>query len=207
MGGCNCRLVGLVFAPLRLARPFFSVPACHFPSPEIFIECGRIQGIRVNPPTSLRKYFESKDEENRTKKLTKDGNRFCIVTNQSGVSRGLIKQKELDNIHDYIKNKFMKNSIPLLGIYIAIDHPNNATIRRKPGVGMFLEASKDHDIDLKYSLIVGDSKNDIQAGKDLGMDTILVCTGRGSQTILDYPDLEPDAIVSNIEEAADWILK
>lgn len=141
------------------------------------------------------------------KRLTKDGNCFCIVTNQSGVSRGLIKQKELDNIHDYIKNQFMKNSIPLLGIYIAIDHPDNATIRRKPGVGMFLEASKDHDIDLKDSLIVGDSKNDIQAGKDLGMDTILVCTGRGSQTILDYPDLEPDAIVSNIEEAADWILK
>ena len=141
------------------------------------------------------------------KRLTKDGNCFCIVTNQSGVSRGLIKQKELDNIHDYIKNQFMKNSIPLLGIYIAIDHPDNATIRRKPGVGMFLEASKDHDIDLKDSVIVGDSKNDIQAGKDLGMDTILVCTGRGSQTILDYPDLEPDAIVSNIEEAADWILK
>ena len=141
------------------------------------------------------------------KRLTKDGNSFCIVTNQSGVSRGLIKQKELDNIHDYIKNQFMKNSIPLLGIYIAIDHPDNATTRRKPGVGMFLEASKDHNIDLKDSLIVGDSINDIQAGKDLGMDTILVCTGRGSQTILDYPELEPDAIVTNIEEAADWILK
>ena len=141
------------------------------------------------------------------KRLTKYGHRFCIVTNQSGVSRGLIKQKELDNIHDYVKNQFMKNSIPLLGIYIATDHPDTATIRRKPGIGMFLEASNDHHVDLKGSLIIGDSINDIQAGKDLGMDTILVLTGRGSQTILDYPDLKPDVVVSNIEEAADWILK
>jgi D,D-heptose 1,7-bisphosphate phosphatase len=141
------------------------------------------------------------------KRLSRDGYRFCIITNQSGVSRGLIKQKDLDNIHEYIKNQFMKNSIPLLGIYIAIDHPSSATIRRKPGVGMFLEASKDHHINLKDSLIIGDSINDIQAGKDLEMDTILVRTGRGNQTILDYPDLRPDAIVSNIEEAADWILK
>ena len=72
---------------------------------------------------------------------------------------------------------------------------------------MFLEASNDHHVDLKDSLIIGDSINDIQAGKDLGMDTILVLTGRGSQTILDYPDLKPDVVVSNIEEAADWILK
>ena len=48
------------------------------------------------------------------KRLTQDGNRFCIITNQSGVSRGLINPLELDKIHDYVKNQFMENSIPLL---------------------------------------------------------------------------------------------
>ena len=95
----------------------------------------------------------------------------------------------------------------MLGIYIATDHPDKATNRRKPGVGMFLEASKDHYIDLKNSLIIGDSINDIKAGKDLGMDTILVLTGRGSQTVLDYPDLNPNVIVNDLKEAADWIIK
>ena len=140
-------------------------------------------------------------------RLTNDGHRFCIVTNQSGVSRGLIKLKELDRIHEYVKNQFMDNSIPLLGIYVANDHPNSATSRRKPGDGMFIEASNDHFIDLKNSLIIGDSINDIQAGKDLGMDTILVLTGRGSQTVIDYPDLKPNAVVNDLREAADWILK
>ena len=115
--------------------------------------------------------------------------------------------KELYRIYQYVKNRFMDNLIPLLGIYVANDHPNSATSRRKPGDGMIIEASHDHLIDLKNSLIIGDSINDIQAGKDLGMDTILVLTGHGSQTVLDYPELKPNAIVSNLKEAADWILK
>ena len=139
--------------------------------------------------------------------LSNKGYQFCIVTNQSGVSRGLIKKNELDKIHDYVQKKFKENSVSLLGIYIATDHPDRATNRRKPGVGMFLEASKDHYIDLKNSLIIGDSINDIKAGKDLGMDTILVLTGRGSQTVLDYPDLNPNVIVNDLKEAADWIIK
>ena len=39
------------------------------------------------------------------------------------------------------------------------------------------------------------------------MDTILVLTGRGSQTVLDYPDLNPSVIVNDLKEAADWIIK
>ena len=43
------------------------------------------------------------------KRLTQDGNRFCIITNQSGVSRGLINPLDLDKIHDYVKNQFIQN--------------------------------------------------------------------------------------------------
>ena len=100
----------------------------------------------------------------------------------------------------------MENSVPLLGVYFCIDHPDNSTPRRKPGSGMFLEASKDHKIELKNSVMIGDSKDDIQVGKDLGMDTILVLTGRGEKTITDNPDINPTIIVDNLKKAADWIL-
>ena len=52
------------------------------------------------------------------KKLADGGNRFCIVTNQSGVDRGLIEQRNLDEIHTFIQNEFQINNIPLLGIYV-----------------------------------------------------------------------------------------
>ena len=54
------------------------------------------------------------------KQIAKLGNRFCIVTNQSGVSRGLIKQSDLDIIHHYIEQEFKKYEIPLLNIALPV---------------------------------------------------------------------------------------
>ena len=140
-------------------------------------------------------------------RLAYSGNRFCIVTNQSGVSRGLIDQDDLNKIHDYIKSEFFKNSIPLLDIYICTDHPDKASNRRKPGSGMFLEAVNDHSINLSESLMVGDSVHDIESGNNLDMDTVLVLTGRGKDTIKDNPDLLPTIAVNDLQGAADWILE
>ncbi len=140
-------------------------------------------------------------------RLAYSGNRFCIITNQSGVSRGLIDQDDLYKIHDYIKNEFFKNSIPLLGIYICIDHPDKASNRRKPGSGMFLEAANDHSINLSESLMIGDSVHDIKSGNNLDMDTVLVLSGRGNDTIKDSPDVKPTVAVNDLQGAADWILE
>ena len=63
------------------------------------------------------------------------------------------------------------------------DHPDNASNRRKPGTGMFQEAKKKYNLRLSKCLMVGDSIVDIQAGKKLGMETMLVLTGRGHETL------------------------
>ena len=117
------------------------------------------------------------------RQIAEIGNRFCIVTNQSGISRGLIQKEDLLEIHDFIAIKFQKNSIPLLGIYFCADHPDHPTSNRKPGSGMFQRAKHDHDLVLRDCLMVGDSADDIIAGKNLGMDTMLVLTGRGGEAI------------------------
>jgi len=64
-------------------------------------------------------------------------NRFCIVTNQSGVSRGIIEQNELNKIHHYVQTAFKDHGLDLLDIFVCNDHPDHATERRKPGTGMF----------------------------------------------------------------------
>jgi len=139
--------------------------------------------------------------------LAHSGNRFCIITNQSGVSRGLIDQNDLNKIHDYIKNEFFKYSIPLLDIYFCTDHPEDASNRRKPGSGMFFEAANDHSINLSESLMIGDSVHDVKSGNNLDMDTVLVLTGCGKNTIKDSPDVEPTVAVNDLQGAADWILE
>ena len=135
------------------------------------------------------------------KAMSKAGNRFCIVTNQSGISRGLIKEQVLNQIHGFIKSEFDKHSIHLLDIYVCIDHPEKATERRKPGPGMFLEAEADHKLNLMDCLMIGDSMADMEAGELLGMDTMLVLTGRGRETVDLLPDYEmPAYIVQDLAE-------
>tara|TARA_B100000073_G_scaffold192369_2_gene159190 strand:- start:296 stop:838 length:543 start_codon:yes stop_codon:yes gene_type:complete len=118
--------------------------------------------------------------------MSKNNNRFCIVTNQSGVSRGLISINNLNTINKFIREKFSENRIPLLDIYMCFDHPDNASNNRKPGPGMFLKAKKEYNLKLSKCLMVGDTISDMEAGKNLGMDTMLVLTGEGKKTYKNF---------------------
>ncbi len=134
-------------------------------------------------------------------------NRFCIVTNQSGVSRGIIALPALENIHQYVRNSFKDNGLNLLSIYVCTDHPDKATHRRKPNIGMFEEAAKEQKINLGNSVMIGDSIADMKVAQALGMDGILVKTGNGLKTEAHYKNEDfPTAVVSDLKEAADWIL-
>ena len=122
------------------------------------------------------------------KLMSRNNNRFCIITNQSGVARGLISIESLNTINNFIRKTFSENSISLLDIYMCFDHPDNASNRRKPGPGMFLEAKKEYNLKLPNCLMVGDSILDMKAGKNLGMETMLVLTGEGEKTLKNLPD-------------------
>ena len=111
--------------------------------------------------------------------LSNVSDKFIMVTNQSGVSRGLIDEADLLEINDFIASELTKNNIPLIKIYYCTDHPDFASERRKPGTGMFLEASKDFNINLGKCLMIGDSVSDIEPAITLKMDSMLVLTGNG----------------------------
>ena len=134
---------------------------------------------------------------------------FCIVSNQSGVSRGIINIDELNKIHDYIKLTFKKHNINLLDILIATDHPDKLTSnRRKPGIGMFIEAKEAYKIKLKNSLMIGDSHTDIEPGRVIGMESMLVLSGIGNLSLKNFKNnLWPNYIVNNLSEGADLLCK
>ena len=105
-----------------------------------------------------------------------------IVTNQSGVSRGLIELGELEKIHSFLIKKLKKEHIAISRIYVCTDLPNSGSLRRKPESGMFLEAQNDFSINLKNCIMIGDSESDILSGKKLFMETMLLLTGNGQKT-------------------------
>ena len=131
--------------------------------------------------------------------LANVSDKFIMVTNQSGVSRGLIKEEDLLHINDFIMSELTNNNIPLIKIYYCTDHPDFISDRRKPKAGMFLEASKDFDLELRNCLMIGDSASDMEPAIALGMDSMLVLTGNGEKHLNNLIDSKkPKYITENI---------
>ncbi|MBC8322700.1 MAG: HAD family hydrolase [Candidatus Marinimicrobia bacterium] len=140
------------------------------------------------------------------KKMSKCCKRFCIVSNQSGIGRGLIDERKLNEIHDYIRASFAEKNLKLTDIYFCPDHPDDASEDRKPGTGMFDKAAFDHGIEMKNSLLVGDAGSDMEAGAKLNMDTMLVLTGKGPETLQKLNEkLTPKFVVENLLVGAELI--
>ncbi len=152
------------------------------------------------------KFFE--DTINAFSLFKSISNKFIIVTNQSGISRGLIKENDLIEINNYIMNECAKYSIPLIKIYYCSDHPDYSSNYRKPGSGMFLKASEEFNLDLSNCLMIGDSISDIQPANNLGMDSMLVLTGNGREHLSKFTDKNmPDYCTENILTGAKLLVK
>jgi len=109
-----------------------------------------------------------------------------VVTNQSGIARGYYNEEDVKILHDHIGKEIKKIGGKIDAFYFCPHHPQKGIDKyklncncRKPQPGMFLDAKKDLNIDLLSSIMVGDKISDIEAGKSLGMRSILVKTGHG----------------------------
>ena len=123
-----------------------------------------------------------------------------IVTNQSGIGRGLVTGEQYQAVHQ----EFLRQLGPGLidRTYCCPDAPGGASPRRKPAPGMLLEAAADFAIDLSQSWVVGDKWADIECGRRAGARGILVLTGHGREQIC-----QADLTCRDVVEAADRIGK
>ena len=108
------------------------------------------------------------------KKLNDADYLVIVVTNQSGIKRGLYSEETLKQIHENMKNALEEKGAFIDDIFYCPHYDGDDCNCRKPKPGMILEAAKKHNIDLNQSWMIGDSKRDIEAGKRTGCKTILV---------------------------------
>ncbi len=106
--------------------------------------------------------------------LTKKFKRIFIVTNQQGIGKGLMSENDLERVHDFMLEKFEDEGIKIDKIYYCPSRKEENSPRRKPEIGMALEAKEDFpEISLENSVMVGDTTSDMIFGKNAGMKTIL----------------------------------
>lgn len=120
--------------------------------------------------------------------LREAGYRLVVVTNQGGVARGKFSEADVDAVHQRIA-QLLDEEIHQSGLierfYYCPYHPEGTVTEyrrdhpwRKPNPGMILQASRDMELDLEHSWVIGDQDRDIAAGRAAGCRTLLISPDR-----------------------------
>lgn len=100
-----------------------------------------------------------------------------VVTNQQGVAKGIMTERNLDEVHRYMLEKIEQRGGKITRCYAATGLKSDDNQLRKPKPGMALMAQQDFpDVDFSKSIMVGDTDSDILFGKNLGMKTVRIKT-------------------------------
>jgi len=109
------------------------------------------------------------------KKADEFGFLKILITNQQGIGKGLMTEKDLSIIHNKMQFElFQKVGFGFDDIYYSPDLANSGSKTRKPEPGMLLEAIDKWGIDKNKSIFIGDSPTDVQAGINAGVDTVFI---------------------------------
>jgi histidinol-phosphate phosphatase family protein len=142
-------------------------------------------------------------------KLKKAGFKVIVVTNQSGVARGMFTLGDLNKIHKRFLSLLKKSGTTVDGIYFCPHLDKDKCECRKPKIGMAVRGAKDFNINLKKSYVVGDSTRDYLLGYNIGGKGILVLTGHGKkqQKKISREMVQPFAICKDLKQAVNLIIK
>ncbi|GAB4296852.1 MAG: hypothetical protein Kow0098_20430 [Ignavibacteriaceae bacterium] len=139
--------------------------------------------------------------------------KLIVVSNQSGIARGIMSSEDVDRVNKRINELLMPEKVQIDDFFYCPAHPDFSTEDecscRKPSAEMVFKAAEKHNINLSSSYLVGDSVADIECGINAGLKTILVKTGNGmaSLSILQNENKFPSFVAEDISEACKLIIK
>ena len=135
------------------------------------------------------------------RQLQRMGLGLIVITNQSGIGRGLLDEVRLDLIHHRMRALLEAEGVYLDEIYVCPHLPEDNCQCRKPRPGLLEKAAQDMNFDPRECFVIGDKASDIELGKRVNATTLLVRTGYGNLEISEKR-CYPDYIVDDLREAA-----
>ncbi|MDP2750156.1 MAG: D-glycero-beta-D-manno-heptose 1,7-bisphosphate 7-phosphatase [Nanoarchaeota archaeon] len=128
---------------------------------------------------------------------------IIIITNQSGIGKGLYEMEDFEKVMDYMENELVGEGIVIDDTFYCPHSPEENCECRKPKPKMILDAAEKHNIDLSKSWMIGDKEADVQCGKNAGCKTIFVKIEKEKER----SDGGADIIVKDLYEAVEKIIK
>ncbi|MGV3463849.1 MAG: HAD-IIIA family hydrolase [Heyndrickxia sp.] len=138
--------------------------------------------------------------------LKQAGILICSFTNQPGISKG---EASFETFHHELENFGFDK------IYLCPHQHNEGCQCRKPSSGLLKQAARDHNLNLRNCVVVGDRWTDLIAADEVGSKKILVKTGSGKETFNKYinneffgrwGEVKPDFVAENFNEAVKWLM-
>lgn len=154
---------------------------------------GDPRGVRLAPGAARR-----------LKAFTDDGTLLFVVTNQSGLARGVLTRGEVDAVNAEVVRRLAARGVPVAGVLVCPHHPDGSvpelSIRcrcRKPGTLLHARALAAHGLSARRSAVVGDKWDDVGAGVALGAAQAHVLAGHGREHRAKVLERAPDAILAS----------
>ncbi|MDM7923061.1 MAG: HAD family hydrolase [Pyrinomonadaceae bacterium] len=149
----------------------------------------RVEDMRIFPYTS-----------EALEALKQNGFLVIVVTNQSGIGRGIYTEDDMHSIH-----RAMESSLPELidNFHFCPHLPDAGCTCRKPNTGMIELAKEKFAIDMERSWMIGDKLLDIETGFNAGTRTALVKTGYGAgsaENLVRRPDIVADDLLEAVRQ-------
>lgn len=122
--------------------------------------------------------------------LVQQGYTLFVITNQSGIARGYYTIAQMEQLHEHMNQELAQVGAHIEKFYYCPHHQKEGVLPeyvkdcdcRKPKPGMLLQAMAEYDIDKAASLMIGDSKRDVEAAEAAGIRGVLYKGG----SLLDF---------------------
>ncbi len=155
----------------------------------------------------------SRGAAGRLKTFTDEGTRLFVVTNQSGLARGVLTREEVDAVNAEVVRRLKARGVPVADVLVCPHYPDGAvpelSIRcrcRKPGTLLHARALAAHRLSARRSAVLGDKWDDVGAGVALGAAQAHVLTGHGREHRATVRERAPDAILApSLADALDQL--
>jgi D-glycero-D-manno-heptose 1,7-bisphosphate phosphatase len=139
------------------------------------------------------------------RQLQQAGYLLVLITNQSGIARGLFTEADYHQLESYISEQLAQSGVSLDSVQYCPHLPDAPVAEyrqdcecRKPRPGMILDAAKLLDVDLTHSILVGDRRSDIEAGRAAGVGHCYLV--RSGQKLSDADLLLADAVFDDLAQ-------
>lgn len=133
------------------------------------------------------------------------GFNLIVVTNQSGIGRGLYSEEEFNYLTLWLEHELLVNGIKILETFNCPYHPEfglgkykKDSSDRKPQPGMILKAASKYGIDLKYSILIGDRSSDVKAANAANVGDVFFL--HNSKYLLDVDLKNKCKVIYNFSE-------